>query len=77
MLQIDPADFRALAALETLFTQEARWEECVEVLERRAAALSPDEQVDVLMQVAQSGPTRWATVVRPRRPTSACWSSIR
>jgi tetratricopeptide (TPR) repeat protein len=53
VLQIDPTDFRALAALETLFTQEARWEECVEVLERRVAALSsPDEKVDVLMQAA-------------------------
>ena len=46
-------DFRALAALEKLFTQEARWEECVEILERRAQALAkPTEQVDVLMQAA-------------------------
>ena len=53
VLQIAPTDFRALAALETLFTQEARWEECVEVLERRAAALSSsDEKVEVLMQAA-------------------------
>ncbi len=53
VLELDSRDFRALAALETLFTQEARWEECVEVLERRSAALTtPDEQVDVLMQVA-------------------------
>ena len=36
VLELDPADFRALAALETLFTQEGRWEECVDVLERRA-----------------------------------------
>jgi tetratricopeptide (TPR) repeat protein len=53
VLELDPADFRALAALEKLFMQEARWEECVEVLERRVAALAtPSEQVDVLMQVA-------------------------
>jgi tetratricopeptide (TPR) repeat protein len=53
VLEIDGADFRALAALEKLFTQEARWEECVEILERREAALAtPSEQVDVLMQVA-------------------------
>lgn len=53
VLQIDPTEGRALAALEKLFTQEARWEECVEVLERRAAVLSsPDEKVDVLMQAA-------------------------
>jgi tetratricopeptide (TPR) repeat protein len=55
VLGLDAADFRALAALETLYTQEARWEECVEVLERRAAALAaPDDQVDVLMQVAST-----------------------
>ena len=53
MLQIDAADARALTALETLFTQEGRWEECVEVLERRVAALaSVGDKVDVLMQVA-------------------------
>jgi tetratricopeptide (TPR) repeat protein len=53
VLRIDVNDFRALTALEALFTQEARWEECVEVLERRATALaSPEEKVDVLMQAA-------------------------
>ncbi|HEY0707486.1 MAG TPA: tetratricopeptide repeat protein, partial [Polyangia bacterium] len=53
VLDIDPVDFRALAALETLYTQEARWEECVEVLERRVRALAtPEDQIDVLMQVA-------------------------
>src|SRR5262249_2220834 len=29
VLQIDARDFRALGALERLFTQEARWEECI------------------------------------------------
>jgi golgin subfamily B member 1 len=53
VLEIDVADFRALAALERLFMQEARWEEAVDILERRAQALvSPTEQVDVLMQAA-------------------------
>jgi tetratricopeptide (TPR) repeat protein len=53
VLELDPIDFRALAALETLYTQEARWEESVDVLERRVRALaSPEDQIDVLMQVA-------------------------
>src|SRR5260370_19070803 len=53
VLEIDAHDFRALAALEKLFMQEARWEESVDILERRAQALqSPTEQVDVLMQAA-------------------------
>ena len=36
VLELDEADFRALAALERLFMQEARWEEAVDILERRA-----------------------------------------
>jgi tetratricopeptide (TPR) repeat protein len=53
VLEIDTGDFRALAALERLFMQEARWEEAVDILERRASALAnPTEQVDVLMQAA-------------------------
>jgi tetratricopeptide (TPR) repeat protein len=53
VLEIDAHDFRALAALEKLFMQEARWEDAVDILERRAQALAnPMEQVDVLMQVA-------------------------
>jgi len=53
VLEIDAHDFRALAALEKLFMQEARWEDAVDILERRAQALAnPAEQVDVLMQAA-------------------------
>jgi len=53
VLEIDASDFRALAALEKLFMQEARWEDAVDILERRAKALAnPTEQVDVLMQAA-------------------------
>src|SRR6185436_1213333 len=38
---------------EKLFMQEARWEEAVDILERRARALAnPTDQVDVLMQAA-------------------------
>jgi tetratricopeptide (TPR) repeat protein len=53
VLELDASDFRALAALERLFMQEARWEEAVDILERRANALAnPTERVDVLMQAA-------------------------
>ena len=53
VLELDARDFRALAALEKLFMQEARWEDAVDILERRAGALAnPTEQVDVLMQAA-------------------------
>jgi tetratricopeptide (TPR) repeat protein len=53
VLDLDPRDFRALGALEQLFTQEARWEECIEVLEQKAKVLDDDKQrVEVLLQAA-------------------------
>jgi tetratricopeptide (TPR) repeat protein len=54
VLRIDEQEFRALAALERLYTQEARWEECIAVLQRKAEVVeTPVEQIDVLLQSAQ------------------------
>ena len=53
VIAIDPSDFRALAALEQLFTREGRWEEAIDVLEKRALVL--DEEIqrrDTLLQAA-------------------------
>jgi len=51
VLALNPMDFRALSALEQLFTREARWEECINVLEKRAAVLDdPQERIDTLLQ---------------------------
>jgi tetratricopeptide (TPR) repeat protein len=53
VLDLDPANFKALGELEKLFTQEARWEECVEVLERKVNVLAETtEKIDVLLQIA-------------------------
>jgi tetratricopeptide (TPR) repeat protein len=53
VLALDPTDFRALSALEQLFTREARWEECIDVLEKRAAVLDDQTaRVDTLLQAA-------------------------
>jgi len=55
VLQINQVDMEALAALENLYTQEARWQEAIQVLERKAAALEDqDQKIDVLMQIAQT-----------------------
>ena len=76
VLELDPADFRALAALETLFTQEARWEECIEVLERKAEALAePDGAGRRADAGGPSGRTRSATATGRARSTSASCSS--
>ncbi len=44
VIAIDPSDFRALAALEGLFTREGRWEESIDVLEKRALVLDDEVQ---------------------------------
>ncbi|MCE9573275.1 MAG: tetratricopeptide repeat protein [Deltaproteobacteria bacterium] len=53
VLLLDPSDFRALAALEGLFSREARWEEGIEVMEKRALVLDDERaRIDTLLQAA-------------------------
>ena len=53
VIAIDPSDFRALSALENLFVREARWEESIDVLERRALVLDDEQhRRDTLLQAA-------------------------
>ena len=42
VIAIDPSDFRALGALEGLFIREGRWEEAIDVLEKRALVLDDE-----------------------------------
>ncbi len=52
-MAIDGGNFRAMTALEQLFTREARWEECIEVLERRALVVEDSQtRIDTLLQAA-------------------------
>ena len=43
VIAIDPSDFRALGALESLFVREGRWEESIDVLEKRALVLDDED----------------------------------
>ena len=53
VLEYDPGNMEALAALENLYTQEARWGEAVQVLEKKVAALEDrDAKIEVLLQIA-------------------------
>ena len=53
VIAIDPSDFRALAALEALFTREGRWEEAIDVLEKRSLVLDDETQRrETLLQAA-------------------------
>jgi tetratricopeptide (TPR) repeat protein len=53
VMALDAGNFRAMSALEQLFTREARWEEGIEVLERRALVVEdPAARLDTLLQAA-------------------------
>jgi tetratricopeptide (TPR) repeat protein len=55
VIAIDPSDFRALAALEGLFTREGRWEEAIDVLEKRALVLDDElQRRETLLQAAST-----------------------
>ncbi|MBA3455769.1 MAG: tetratricopeptide repeat protein, partial [Deltaproteobacteria bacterium] len=55
VIAIDPSDFRALAALEGLFTREGRWEEAIDVLEKRALVLDDEAQRrETMLQAAST-----------------------
>ncbi|MCB9555099.1 MAG: tetratricopeptide repeat protein [Deltaproteobacteria bacterium] len=73
VLDMQPDEFRALSALEQLLTQEARWEECIQVLERKADVLqSPEERVDVLMQAANI----WQERIGEAEPASRMYERV-
>ena len=51
---IDAGDIRVIEALEKLYVQQARWEDCVELLEKRAALTEKvKDRVDFLLDVAE------------------------
>jgi tetratricopeptide (TPR) repeat protein len=67
-------DFRALAALEQLFTREGRWEEAIDVLEKRALVL--DDEVtrrDTLLQAAST----WEEKVEDLTRAAAVYERVR
>ncbi|MCG8418317.1 MAG: tetratricopeptide repeat protein [Proteobacteria bacterium] len=74
VLALDPGDFRALGALETLFTREARWEECIEVLEKRSLVLDePKDRLDTLLQAAAI----WEEQVGDQDQAAALYERVR
>ncbi|MBC7975271.1 MAG: tetratricopeptide repeat protein, partial [Myxococcales bacterium] len=74
VIAIDPSDFRALAALEALFTREGRWEEAIDVLEKRALVL--DDEIgrrDTLLQAAST----WEEKVEDLTRAAAVYERVR
>jgi golgin subfamily B member 1 len=74
VIAIDPGDFRALAALEQLFTREGRWEEAIDVLEKRALVLDDEVQRrDTLLQAAST----WEEKVEDLTRAAAVYERVR
>src|ERR1051325_200018 len=74
VIAIDPSDFRALAALEALFTREGRWEGAIDGLERRALVL--DDEVlrrETLLQAAST----WEEKVEDLTRAAAVYERVR
>ena len=74
VIAIDPGDFRALAALEQLFTREGRWEEAIDVLEKRALVLDDEVQRrDTMLQAAST----WEEKVEDLTRAAAVYERVR
>jgi tetratricopeptide (TPR) repeat protein len=74
VIAIDPSDFRALAALENLFVREGRWEESIDVLEKRALVLDDETQRrDTLLQAAST----WEEKVEDLTRAAAVYERVR
>ena len=53
VLEMVPGDMEALRALENLYSAQGRWNEAIDVLERKSKVLDEKEaRIDVLMQIA-------------------------
>ncbi|HEY0483245.1 MAG TPA: tetratricopeptide repeat protein, partial [Kofleriaceae bacterium] len=74
VIAIDPSDFRALAALEGLFTREGRWEEAIDVLEKRALVLDDEiQRRETLLQAAAT----WEEKVEDLTRAAAVYERVR
>jgi tetratricopeptide (TPR) repeat protein len=74
VVALDPTDFRALGALESLFTREGRWEEAIEVMEKRALVLDDEDQRrETMLQIAAT----WEEKVENQTAASAVYELVR
>jgi len=72
VLDMDPGNMEAMAALEELYSQEARWSDAIDVLERKARAIQGDERIDVLMQIASI----WEERVEDKAQAASAYQQI-
>ncbi|HVV83476.1 MAG TPA: tetratricopeptide repeat protein [Kofleriaceae bacterium] len=74
VVAIDAGNFKALGALEQLFTREARWEEAIEVLEKRALVLEDQAaKIETLLQAAAT----WEEKVEDLDKAAAVYERVR
>ena len=73
VLHIVEGDMEALASLEELYTTEARWDEAIQILERKVAAVEDEEsKIDVLMQIGAI----WEERIENKLQAVGAYSSI-
>jgi tetratricopeptide (TPR) repeat protein len=74
VLALEPTDFRALGALEQLFSREARWEECIDILEKKAVVVvDPQQKVETLLQAGAI----WEEKVGDKREAAQVYERVR
>ncbi|NJM90743.1 MAG: tetratricopeptide repeat protein [Myxococcales bacterium] len=74
VIALDPTDFRALGALEGLFTREGRWQDAIEVMEKRALVLDDEDQRrETLLQIAAT----WEEKVENLTQAAAVYERVR
>ncbi len=74
VIKIDASDLRALTALEDLYVREGRWEDSVDVLEKRALLLDDEpERRDALLQAASIWEERIADLTRAAEIYDRLW----
>jgi len=73
VLEFAPDNVEALAALEEQYTQQGRFNDTIEILERKADLLEGDEKIDVLMQIASI----WEDRLEDRQQAAAAYDRVR
>jgi tetratricopeptide (TPR) repeat protein len=74
VIRIDPSDLRALSALEDLYVREGRWQDAVDVVEKRAMFLDDDQQRrETLLQAASIWEQQLAELTRAADIYARLW----
>lgn len=72
VLELEPESLEAMAALERLYTEEGRWNDCISILERKARVSGDEEKMAALMQIAEL----WEERLEDRMQASGAYEEV-